>query len=67
MGAAWLRDTLLRTRQAADIVGIRAMLVHAISEEVKRFYARYGFSESPVDPMRLMLSLADLDRIAAAR
>jgi GNAT superfamily N-acetyltransferase len=67
LGAALLRDSVLRTRQAADIVGIRAMLVHAISEEAKRFYARYGFSESPVDPMTLMLSLADLDRIATAR
>lgn len=64
LGAALLRDSVLRTRQAADIVGVRAMLVHAISEEAKRFYARYGFTESPVDPMTLMLSLADVDKLA---
>jgi GNAT superfamily N-acetyltransferase len=67
LGAALLRDAVLRTRQAADIVGIRAMLVHAISAEAKRFYERYGFVESPVDPMTLMISLGDIDRIGAAR
>lgn len=67
LGAALLRDAVLRTRQAADIVGVRAMLVHAISAEAKRFYERYGFTESPIDPMTLMLSLGDVDKIAAGR
>jgi GNAT superfamily N-acetyltransferase len=67
LGAALLRDSVLRTRQAADIVGIRAMLVHAISPESKRFYERYGFTPSPVDPLTLMLSLADVDKIGASR
>jgi GNAT superfamily N-acetyltransferase len=67
LGAALLRDSLLRTRQAADIVGIRAMLVHAISAEAKRFYERYGLVESPVDPMTLMVSLADVDWSAARK
>jgi hypothetical protein len=43
------------------------MLVHAISEEARRFYVRYGFTESPVDPMTLMLSLRDVDTIASRR
>lgn len=67
LGAALLRDSVLRTRQAADIVGVRAMLVHAISAEAKRFDERYGVAESPVDPMTLMLSLGDVDRIAAEK
>jgi GNAT superfamily N-acetyltransferase len=67
LGAALLRDSVLRTRQAADIVGVRAMLVHAISAEAKRFYQRYGFTESPVDPMTLMLSLSDVDRIGTEK
>jgi hypothetical protein len=41
-----------------------AVVVQAISEEAKRFYARYGFTESPVDPMTLMLSLGDVDKLA---
>jgi GNAT superfamily N-acetyltransferase len=63
LGAALLRDSVLRTRQAADIVGVRAMVVHAISDEAKRFYARYGFTESPINPMTLMISVGDIDKL----
>jgi len=59
-GLALLRDAVLRTQQAAAIGGIRAILLHAISEEAKRFYERCGFSVSPVDPMTLMISIADV-------
>src|SRR2546425_5444577 len=40
LGAALLRDAILRTLQAAEIAGIRAILVHAISEDAKKFYER---------------------------
>ena len=59
LGRALLRDAVLRTMQAADIAGIRAMLVHAISEDAKRFYERCGFQPSPVDPMTLMITMRD--------
>lgn len=59
LGRALLRDAVLRTLQAADIAGIRAMLVHAISDDAKRFYERCGFQASPVDPMTLMITLHD--------
>jgi GNAT superfamily N-acetyltransferase len=59
LGRALLRDAVLRTLQAAEIVGIRAILVHAISDEAKRFYERCGFQSSPVDPMTLMITLQD--------
>lgn len=65
LGRALLRDALLRTLQAADIAGIRAMLVHAISDEAKRFYERCGFQPSPVDPMTLMITLSDAHQILA--
>jgi len=45
--------------QAADIAGIRAILVHAISEDARRFYERCGFQASPVDPLTVMITLAD--------
>src|ERR1035438_3894012 len=51
IGAGLLKDAVLRTMQAAEIAGIRALLVHAISEAAKRFYEAYGFVASPVDPM----------------
>lgn len=57
-----LRDAILRTIQAAEIAGIRAILVHAISEEARRFYLRHGFAESPVAPMTLMTTVADAER-----
>lgn len=60
LGAALLKDALLRIEQAADIIGIRAVLVHAISEDARRFYKKYGFEESPIDDLHLMLLMKDL-------
>lgn len=57
LGQALLRDAILRVLQAADVVGVRAILVHAISEDVRRFYLNHGFIESPLDPMTLCLPL----------
>lgn len=62
LGRALLRDAVLRTMQAAEIAGIRAVLVHAISEDAKRFYERCGFRPSPIDPMTLMITLRDAER-----
>lgn len=59
LGSALLRDAVQRTAQAAEIAGIRAILVHAISENAKRFYERCGFIPSPVDPMTLMITVAE--------
>jgi GNAT superfamily N-acetyltransferase len=58
LGPALLRDAVLRTVQAADIAGIRAILVHAISERAKRFYEKCGFVASPIEPMTLMITVA---------
>jgi GNAT superfamily N-acetyltransferase len=57
IGRALLRDAILRVLRAAEIVGVRAILVHAISEEAKRFYLSHGFQESPIEPMTLCLAL----------
>jgi GNAT superfamily N-acetyltransferase len=59
VGRSLLRDAILRTMRAAEIGGIRAILVHAISEDAKRFYERHGFIASPVDPMTLMVVVGD--------
>jgi GNAT superfamily N-acetyltransferase len=59
LGSALLRDAVLRTLQAAEIAGIRAILVHALSESAKRFYLKSGFIASPVDPMTLMITVAE--------
>jgi GNAT superfamily N-acetyltransferase len=57
IGRALLRDAIIRVLRAAEIVGIRAILVHAISDEAKRFSLSHGFAESPIDPMTLCLAL----------
>ncbi len=62
LGAALLKDAILRALSVADNVGIRGLLVHAISEEAKKFYSRYGFQESPIDPMTLMISIETLKK-----
>ena len=59
IGRALLRDAILRTLQASEIAGIRAILVHAISEDAKQFYEKCGFTPSPVDPMTLMVKVND--------
>ena len=63
LGSSLLKDALLRTLAVAKNVGIRAVLVHAISEDAKRFYQGYGFQVSPVDPMTLMLPIRHIEAL----
>ncbi len=60
MGRAMVGDACLRVIAAADAIGIRGMLVHALSESTRAFYERVGFDSSPLDPMTLMATIADL-------
>ena len=60
LGTALLKDALLRTLQAADIAGIRAVIVHAKNEAAKHWYLRFGFEPGPVAPMQLFLLLKDI-------
>lgn len=57
LGAALLRDAVERTQAASRILGIRGLLVHALSEQAAAFYARYGFVASPANPSLLVMSL----------
>ena len=60
IGRALFRDAARRIVNAADTLGIRGILVHAISEEAKAFYLALGFDPSPLEPMTLMVTLSDL-------
>lgn len=60
LGAALLKDALLRTLQAADIAGLRAFLVHAKDDGARAFYEHFNFVPSPTDPLHLFLLLKDL-------
>lgn len=61
LGRALMRDAGLRLLRAAEILGIRGLLVHAISEDARAFYLAIGFLPSPSDPMTLMVGLHDLN------
>ena len=60
LGRALLKDALLRTVQAADIAGIRALLVHAKDESARNWYLDWEFEPSETDPFHLFLLLKDL-------
>ncbi len=63
LGSALLKDALLRTLRVSREAGIRAVLVHAISDEAARFYERYRFQPTPMDPMTLILSIRRIERL----
>ena len=62
-GRALLKDALLRTVQAADIAGIRAVLVHAKDDAARNWYLNWGFKPSPTDPYHPFLLVKDLVKI----
>ncbi|MFB2567070.1 GNAT family N-acetyltransferase [Rhizobium sp. IMFF44] len=61
IGRALVRDAGLRLLNAAEVLGIRGMLVHAISDDARAFYEAVGFLSSPSDAMMLMVGLHDLN------
>jgi GNAT superfamily N-acetyltransferase len=63
LGRALFRDCALRVAQAADTIGIRGIVVPAISEEAKAFYTALGFDPSPLEPMTLMVTLGDIRQL----
>lgn len=64
LGAALLLDALARILQAADIAGIRAVIVHAKDDNARRFYAHFDVDPSPTDPYHLYLLIKDLRKAA---
>jgi GNAT superfamily N-acetyltransferase len=62
VGKGLLRDALLRSLAASEVVGVRAILVHAKDESAANFYSQFGFIPSPTDPLHLMLLMKDLRR-----
>ena len=63
--AGLLKDAMLRTLQAADIAGIRALVVHAKDEPARTFYQRFDFLPSPTDPLHLFVLLKDVRKLIA--
>ena len=62
LGRGLLKDALLRSLAAANEIGARVVLVHAIDGDAKKFYKQFGFEESPVNDFQLMLMIKDLEK-----
>jgi len=57
IGSGLLKDAILRSMQAAELIGVRALLCHALDQDAKAFYLKHGFVESPLEPLTVLLSL----------
>jgi GNAT superfamily N-acetyltransferase len=66
LGRALFQDAARRVIHATEVIGIRGLLVHAISDDAKAFYLRLGLEPSPLEPMTLMVTIADLRAALAA-
>lgn len=66
LGAWLLRDAMSRTLTAAETIGVRAMLVHALDNQARDFYLRQGLEPSPTDPLHLMILVKDIAAAVAA-
>ncbi|MEQ1872005.1 MAG: GNAT family N-acetyltransferase [Vicinamibacterales bacterium] len=62
VGAGLLKDAVLRTLQASEIAGLRALAVHAKDDAARAFYERFGFVPSPTDPYHLLVLLKDIKK-----
>ncbi|MCW3019755.1 MAG: GCN5-related N-acetyltransferase [Solirubrobacterales bacterium] len=60
LGRSLLLDAMTRVVQAGELIGIRAMLVHAVDERARLWYSRFGFQRSPAHPLQLILLIKDL-------
>ncbi len=63
LGRALLKDALLRIFSVSDVVGNRAILVHAKDQAAKKWYLNLDFEPSPTDPLHLFLLIKDLRAI----
>ncbi|MGC9195867.1 MAG: GNAT family N-acetyltransferase [Syntrophobacteraceae bacterium] len=63
LGRSLFRDCAERITNAADSIGIRGIVAHALSEQAKAFYLALGLEPSPLDPMMLMVTLSDVRAI----
>jgi GNAT superfamily N-acetyltransferase len=63
VGRGLLRDAVLRTLQASEIAGIRALVVHAKDDAAKRYYEQFDFVSSPTDPLHMFVLIKDLRKV----
>lgn len=57
LGRALVAHAIRQSLQAQQLIGARALLVHALDDGAAAFYRRQGFRASPISPLTLMLQL----------
>jgi len=57
LGGLLLLDALRRSLKIADELGVFAVEIYALNEQVKSFYLKFGFRELNDDPLHLYLTL----------
>lgn len=62
IGVGLLKDALMRVLNAAEQIGVRAVLVHALDETARNFYLKHGFYESPTNELTLMITVEEIMR-----
>lgn len=60
LGRSLLQDATTRVLRAGELIGVRALLVHAVNERARAWYAQFGFAASPTHPLHLTLLMKDL-------
>jgi GNAT superfamily N-acetyltransferase len=66
LGGGLLKDAILRAAQAADVIGVRALLTHAKDEAARAFYEHFGFEPSPVNELHLFVLMKDVQKTLKA-
>ena len=56
-----MQDAALRVLHAAETIGIRGIVVHALTDSARAFYLRLGFKESPNQPLTLTITMKELE------
>jgi GNAT superfamily N-acetyltransferase len=67
IGSGLLKDAVLRAMRAAELIGVRALLCHALNQQAKAFYLKHGFVESPLDPLTVLLALKSEGSVTSRR
>ena len=65
LGRAMLVEAVVRCARVADIIGARAVLVHAKDPHARRFYEKHCFEPSPSNPLHLIVLMKDVRRSLA--
>ena len=67
LGKHLLRDGITRSVHAAELIGVRAVLVHAVDVKARSFYLHFGLEPSPTDPLHLLLLIKEARRMSGHR